>query len=71
MTDITMCTVNCPVKEKCYRYMATPNIYGQTYSFLEEICIPSGYSEMIPYEPKKDDYTLNDFIADQIRIKKH
>ena len=70
MADITMCTGNCPVKEKCYRYMVKPNKDWQTYSSLENICIPNGYSEMIPYYHKKDDYTLNDFIADQIRIKK-
>jgi hypothetical protein len=34
MPDITMCKGNdCPHKEKCYRFMATPDIY-QTY-FME------------------------------------
>ena len=50
MPDICMCTGNCPVKENCYRYMAIPNPYGQTFSCLESICIPNGYSELIPYK---------------------
>ena len=47
MADITMCTGNCPVKENCYRYMATPNDCWQTYSSLEDICLPNNYSELI------------------------
>ena len=50
MSDICMCTGNCPVSDNCYRYMAIPNTYGQTYSSLESICIPNDYSELIPYE---------------------
>ena len=49
MPDITMCTGNCPVKEYCYRFMAKADPYWQSYSALEEICIPNEYSEMIPY----------------------
>jgi len=34
MADITMCPgTNCPVKEKCYRFTATANEYGQSYFF--------------------------------------
>lgn len=74
MPDITMCTGNCPVKENCYRYMAEPNKYGQTYSSLEDICLANGYSELIPYEDKEDEnvisYTLDNFIIDEIFKKK-
>lgn len=50
MPDITMCTGYCPVKENCYRYMATQNQRWQTYSALEEVCLSNGsYSELIPY----------------------
>ena len=32
MADITMCINEfCPIKEKCYRYMATPNEFWQSY----------------------------------------
>lgn len=74
MPDITMCTGNCPVKENCYRYMAKPNPYGQSFSMLEEVCIPEGYSELIPYrnniikeeKSKEIDYTLDDFLLEEI-----
>ena len=74
MADITMCTGNCPVKENCYRYMATPNPYGQSYSYLESECIPNDYSELIPYKrnirkeetERNIDYTLYDFLLEEI-----
>ena len=50
MPDLCMCAGNCPVSTYCYRYMAEPNPYGQTYSALEEVCIPNDYSEIIPYK---------------------
>lgn len=32
MADITMCHgEGCPQKESCYRYLATPNEYWQSY----------------------------------------
>lgn len=32
MPDISMCkNEDCPLKESCYRYMATPNIPYQSY----------------------------------------
>ena len=35
MADITMCTgKDCPLKESCYRYTATPNKFRQSY-FLQ------------------------------------
>lgn len=68
MPDITLCTGNCPIKEHCYRYMAEPNKYGQSYSSLEDVCLPNNYSELIPYEEKEGmvNYTLDDFIIDEI-----
>lgn len=74
MPDICMCTGNCPVNEYCYRYMAKPNQYWQSYSMLEEICIPNGYSEIIPYiksiQEDEDinniNYTLDDFLLAEI-----
>lgn len=36
MPDISMCrNEDCPSKKKCFRYMATPNPYGQYYSSFE------------------------------------
>ena len=33
MPDISMCqNQTCPVKEECYRFMATPNPYRQSYA---------------------------------------
>lgn len=74
MPDLTMCTGNCPVKENCYRYMATPNPYGQTFSILEPVCLPNGYSELIPYKTniqkeEKDreiDYNFADILLAEI-----
>ena len=75
MPDITLCTGNCPVKENCYRYMATPNPYGQTYSMLEAVCLSNGeYSELIPYRDKiikeekerEVDYTFADILLAEI-----
>jgi hypothetical protein len=35
MPDITMCKgTNCPYKESCYRFTATPNEFMQSY-FIE------------------------------------
>lgn len=50
MPDICMCTGDCPISDNCYRYTAKPNQYGQTYSCLEDVCIPNDYSEFIPDE---------------------
>lgn len=77
MADICMCTGNCPVKEYCYRYMAEADPYGQTFSSLEDICIPNEYNELIPYKKaiekeeneKKISYTLEDFILNKIYKK--
>ena len=66
MPDLCMCAGNCPRKYNCYRYMAKPNQYGQTYSSLESVCISENYKEFIPYKEK---YTLNHFIMDEIRKK--
>lgn len=34
MSDITMCRgEDCPIKEQCYRYKATPNEYQQSYFY--------------------------------------
>jgi hypothetical protein len=35
MPDITMCGgLNCPLKEKCYRYKAEINEFGQSYFLI-------------------------------------
>ena len=75
--DITMCTGNCPISEHCLRYMAKPNPYGQSYSNLEDVCLPNGYSEFILYEEnnirkeyKNKSYTLSEFIFEQMNKQK-
>ena len=69
MADVTMCTGNCPISDNCYRYMAEPNKYGQTYSYLENECIPNDYDLFVPYKIKEEttNYTLDDFILDEIK----
>lgn len=74
MPDLCLCTGNCPVRENCYRYMGKPNPYGQTFSSLEEVCIPNDYSELIPCKDsiikeekeRSIDYTLEDFLLEEI-----
>ena len=73
--DITMCTGHCPISEHCYRYMAEPG-YGQSYSNLEDICLPNDYSEFILYDGskklrKKINYALEEFIYEQMQKQKN
>ena len=52
-------------------------LYYQTYSALEEVCIPNNYSELIPYrktineELKKNEiYSLESFLLDLMNRQK-
>jgi len=46
MADIEMCEgVNCPLKEKCYRYLAPVNEYWQAYSTESPYDIETGECE--------------------------
>ena len=74
----SMCTGNCPISEYCLRYMGKSDSYGQTYSHLENICIPNNYAELIPYEENKQkeniiteeiSFTIDDFIMDELHRK--
>lgn len=73
MPDLCMCTGKCPISDYCYRYTAIANPYGQTYSCLEDICIPENYSEFIPDEKVINsntntiNYSLDDFLLEEIR----
>ena len=56
MPDITMCTGDdCPMKNTCYRYLATPSEYWQSYF----ACVPYANSECEHYweceEEKRDE----------------
>jgi len=56
MADITMCTgTNCPVKEKCYRFTATPNELWESW-FIESP-ITDGKCEM--YWGEKSESVFN------------
>ena len=50
MPDIAMCqNENCPIKEGCYRFTATPDAYRQSYAKFEysfEYHDRDGYSEL-------------------------
>ena len=42
MPDITMCTgIDCNKKDKCYRFLATPNEQWQSY--FSSVCFPCDY----------------------------
>lgn len=54
MPDISMCEgKDCPLKDKCYRFIATPDKYHQSY-FTEP-----------PYENDKCEY----FISIERKVK--
>ncbi len=60
MPDISMCRgEQCPLKNLCYRCMATPS-YNQSWAMFESECLfGAGYKNYIkwPYvEPKKKEY---------------
>ena len=58
MPDITMCKGgNCPAKEQCYRYRATPSTYRQSY-FAEPPHVVYGCQYFMPMsEAAKHDGT--------------
>ena len=69
--DLCMCTGNCPISEYCLRYMGKSDPYNQTYSHLEDICIPNNYAELIPYEENKQkenkiSYTLEEYLLNKM-----
>ena len=77
MPDISLCicTGSCPISDYCYRNTAVANPYGQTYSYLEEVCLSSEenkYSEFIPdrrkiKELEKDkEKSFNDILLAEI-----
>ena len=67
---LCMCTGNCDRKMQCLRYMKKPHECYQTYSSLEEVCVKHDYAEFIPYVKKECDYTLDNFIMDELKKNK-
>lgn len=54
MPDITMCSgQDCPLKEKCYRYKATPSKYQQSY-FSDPPCNGDKCDYFMPIDRKID-----------------
>jgi hypothetical protein len=53
MPDITMCSNHaCPLRETCYRYMAEPNPWRQSYSLFEP---KNGECEhLLPLRPRRE-----------------
>jgi len=44
MPDITMCmSKDCPKKNECYRSMAKPDKYYQSYADYGKICLENDY----------------------------
>lgn len=83
MADITMCSGHsCPMKEKCYRFVAIPNIYRQSYFMKPPVqadgkCDSFGFDntkyETIKFE-LPNTFLTNidpDFIDSQIRLFLH
>lgn len=77
MSDVCLCTGNCPVNEYCYRYTLKDDNNENTYSMLEEVCIPNGYSEMVldenrikkedkAEELKKMNYVLESLLLEEL-----
>jgi hypothetical protein len=55
MPDISMCQQDkCPVKDTCYRYMATPCPYRQSYMLITEFD-DDGCRHYWKMSPCKDD----------------
>lgn len=53
MSDISMCqNKDCPSYEQCYRFMATPNPYRQSY---------------MDFKPKDGEARCDDFIERKVR----
>ena len=57
MADITMCvSIDCPMRETCYRAKAKPNPLRQSYSNFEYTCNEnSGFDDYIRMEGSKKD----------------
>lgn len=55
MPDITMCSSShCPERNNCYRAMAKPNKYAQSYTNFEYTCNEdSGFNEFIKMNLKE------------------
>lgn len=55
MPDLTLCQNNsCPMKKNCYRYMAEPDPYMQSYSefeYVDEKGKPFKCSYLMPIRP--------------------
>jgi hypothetical protein len=59
MPDISMCKgVDCKIRDKCYRYLAVPSEYVQSY-FVES-----------PYDPKKKTCRYFWEVEPQDRVRK-
>ena len=72
MPDITMCIGNdCPLKETCYRYTATPSEYCQSY-FMESPYKDGGcnhYWEMSSKQSKKLDKKSSNMLTKSKKSK--
>ena len=57
VNDITMCTsIDCPMKDTCYRIQATPEPRWQSYANFEYTCNEnSGYEDYIRIEGGRKD----------------
>ena len=61
MPDISKCNgEKCPKREYCYRYRATPNKYGQSYSMFEEQCLKNSSYDNFWYIGDRKDITKED-----------
>lgn len=70
MPDISMCrTKKCPRESRCYRQLAKPNQYRQSYSIFEWF-IENGFFKCEGYWPvDKEGYGYREDMACKAEVK--
>ena len=66
MADIAMCkSIDCPIKEQCYRYTAPESKFWQSY-FIEQ---PGKYQN--PSKPKIEEFECEYYWENGKKISSH
>jgi hypothetical protein len=71
MPDITMCcNCDCPIRSKCYRYLAKPNQDRQSFAFFEPTEITDYLTKCDMFwqlEPARHDYISLNVVDDRYK----
>ena len=63
MPDITMCcNCNCPLREKCYRFRAVPDVCWQSFAMF----MPKTSAKRMAMVVKCDHFWEVDFMSDKV-----